>query len=206
MITIGFYICKTSKVPSFMEGITDCFVSASDCLIDHEPQIMLCHDWKTRGDDEEYIKCFPSRDIYIKMSAEITKLQGDGLFDHGGRFLRKEDALYFYNEYFNDADHMLISVSTEAEFMPYLEEITIYDDQCAGDDFLGHEIIGWDYLGFHSFFCNKLQDEFPDIRYTRKGLIDADFDTVAKMADKIQGMGEPVDWVPVAIHRVLIES
>ena len=203
MITIGFYICKTSVSPTFIGDISDCFVSASDCLADHEPQLMLCHGWKPHGDDKAYIKHFASNNDYIKMSAEINKLFEDNLFDRDGRFLRKDDALYFFNEYFNDAEHMIISISSEAVYLPYLEGITILEEQSAGNVLLGNDILGWDHIGtFHSFLCNSLQDEFPDIRFNRYGLIAADFEVVAKMTEKIQGRGEPVDWLPVAVHSL----
>jgi hypothetical protein len=38
-----------------------------------------------------------------------------------------------------------------------------------GFDAIGMDILGWDNYSFHSFLCNSLQDEFPDIRFNKYG-------------------------------------
>lgn len=76
-------------------------ISASDCLCDNEPQIFLCHGWKPRGDDENYISRFRSKDEYLKMSEEINGLHNSGLFFEDGSFARIEDALDFSMPTFN---------------------------------------------------------------------------------------------------------
>lgn len=50
--------------------------------------------------------------------------------------------------------------------------------------------------------CNNLQDEFSEIKFTEYGLINEDPDVVAKMSDQIQGLGEPVNWIPVQVYRL----
>lgn len=41
-----------------------------------------------------------------------------------------------------------------------------------GFDAIGMDILGWDNCSFHSFLCNSLQDEFPDIRFNKYGFIE----------------------------------
>ena len=76
------------------------------------------------------------------------------------------------------------------------------NDDMDGFDAIGMDILGWDNYSFHSFLCNSLQDEFTDIRFNKYGFIETDYETAALIASKIQGMGEPVDWFPVAVYRI----
>ena len=205
LVTFGFYICRAAKYHPLSNQNTNKMISASDCLCDHEPQIFLCHGWKPRGDDENYISRFRSKDEYLKMSEEINGLFNSGLFFGDGRFARIEDALYFFDTYFRNQDLILISVSSRVDYLTIIEDIKYYgNDDMDGFDAIGMDILGWDNdnYSFHSFLCNSLQDEFPDIRFNKYGFIEMDYDTVAVIASKIQGMGEPVDWFPVAVYRI----
>lgn len=65
------------------------------------------------------------------------------------------------------------------------------------------DIIGFDIDGFHSFLCNSLQKEFENISFSENGLIDLDFWAVKEMCKNIQGLGEPVDWIPVIVFAPL---
>ncbi len=40
---------------------------------------------------------------------------------------------------------------------------------------LGNDILGWDISGFHSFLCNSLQKELPDVKFNHMGLLDHNF-------------------------------
>ena len=64
---------------------------------------------------------------------------------------------------------------------------------------LGNDILGWDISGFHSFLCNSLQKELPDIKFNHIGLPDHDFTEVTRFASQIKGKGEPVEWIPCRI-------
>ena len=204
-VIIGYYICEYALSPSFLGGISKKNISISNCFCNHEPQIFLCHGWKPKGDDQEYINCFSSKEKYIKMSHEITTLLNKGLFATDGRFLRKEDALYFYKEYFNDSKHILVSVCVKDEYINLLgdgfniEKISVNE---IDGNIIGYDIIGWDISGFHSFLCNGLQKQFPDVKFNSYGLLDETYCKTEQMSYSIQGMGEPVDWIPVILHKI----
>ena len=203
LVAFGFYICRAAEYHPLSNQNPNKMISASDCLCYHEPQIFLCHGWKPRGDDENYISRFRSKDEYLKMSEEINGLYNSGLFFEDGRFARIEDALYFFNTYFRDQDLILISVSSRLDYLKTYEDIKYYgNDDMEGFDAIGMDILGWDNCSFHSFLCNSLQDEFPDIRFNKYGFIETDYETAALIASKIQGKGEPVDWFPVAVYRI----
>ena len=69
---------------------------------------------------------------------------------------------------------------------------------------LGCDIIGWDISGFHSFLCNGLEKQFLDVKFNSYGLLDETYCKAEQMSIRIQGMGEPVDWMPVILHKIEI--
>ena len=204
---IGYYICEYTFSPSFLNVISEKNISISDCLCNHEPRIFLCHGWKPNGDDQEYINCFSSIEKYIKMSKEITGLLNESLFATDGRFLRKENALHFYKKYFNDSKHILVSVCAKDEYIMLLGDNFHIEKNSVNEidgNIIGYDIIGWDISGFHSFLCNGLQKQFPEVKFNSYGLLDETYSKTEQMSLSIQGMGEPVDWIPVILHKVEI--
>lgn len=206
-VIIGYYICEYTFSPSFLSDISKKNISISECLCNHEPRIFLCHGWKPNGDQQEYIDCFSSKEKYIKMSEEITDLLEEGLFDTDGRFLRKENALYFYKEYFNDSKHIFVSVCAKEEYIKLLgDDFNIEKNPVNEMDgnIIGYDIIGWDIANFHSFLCNSLEKQFLDVKFNSYGLLDETYSKIEQMSFSIQGMGEPVDWIPVILHKIEI--
>ena len=204
---IGYYICEYTVSPSFLSDIFDKNISISDCLCNHEPRIFLCHGWEPDGDKQEYINYFSSKEKYIKMSEEITDLLNKSLFATDGRFLRKEDALYCYKEYFNDSKHILVSLCVKDEYTKLLGgdfDVEKNPPNEIDENIIGYDIIGWDVAGFHSFLCNGLQKQFPDVKFNSYGLLDETYSKTEQMSFSIQGMGEPVDWIPVVLYKIEI--
>ena len=62
--------------------------------------------------------------------------------------------------------------------------------------------------GFHSFLCNSLQKELPDVRFNDVGLLGNVFSEVEGFTRQIQGKGEPVEWIPsrIGMHGQNAES
>ncbi len=206
-VIIGYYICEYTFSPSFLGGIAKKNISISTCLCNHEPRIFLCHGWKPDGDQQEYIDCFSSKETYIKMSEEITDLFKKCLFDTDGRFLRKENALYFYKKYFNDSKHILVSVCAKEEYIKLLDDDFNIEKNPVNEmdgNIIGYDIIGWDISNFHSFLCNSLEKQFLDAKFNSYGLLDETYSKAEQMSFSIQGMGEPVDWMPVILHKIEI--
>lgn len=206
--TFGCYICEFTDCPPFLNVITEKFISISDCLCEHEPRLFLCHGWKPNGDNDDYIRLFSSHADYLQMSEEISQLFERNLFAAGGRFCRKNDAIYFYNKYFNKpAQYILVSVSTKEQYIKTFDDSFQIEKTMTSnnkEEMIGCDIIGWDVSVFHSFLCNNLNEEFPDIRFNSYGLLDLPYSEVEQMALRIRGMGEPVEWIPVILHQIKI--
>lgn len=206
--TVGYYICKFTDCPPFLNVVTEKFISISDCLCEHEPHIFLCHGWKPNGDKNDYIRLFSSHADYLQMSEEISQLFRRNLFATDGRFCRKDDAIFFYKKYFNKpSKYILVSVSTKEQYIKTFDggfqiekNMTLNNEE----EIIGCDIIGWDISGFHSFLCNSLNEEFLDIEFNSYGLLNLPYTEAEQMALKIKGMGEPVDWIPVILHQIKI--
>lgn len=206
-LMIGYYICEYTFSPSFLSGISEKNISVSECLCTHEPRVFLCYGWKPDGNKQEYINCFSSKEKYIKMSEEITDLLHKCLFTADGRFLRKENALYFYKEYFNNLKHILVSVCAKDEYIKMLGDDFKIENEPVNEieeNLIGCDIIGRDISGFHSFLCNSLEKRFIDVKFNSYGLLNETYCKTEQMSLDIQGMGEPVDWIPVMLHKIEI--
>lgn len=208
-ITLGYYICPIADTPSYLNTISKKFISVSECLCDHQPQLSFCAGWKPDGDNEDYRKKYHlSSSAYQMMSAEIGQLFANELFYSDGRFLRKEDAVLFYKTYFRSPEIILACLKTEQENIRNLDDGFTYTQEKETDStsrkMLGYDIIGWDVGGFHSFLCNHLHKEFNHIKFTALGLLDMDYREVAAMAQMIQGKGEPVDWMACRVEEVIV--
>ena len=207
-MTIGYYICETAEVPECFGINAECTLSVSDCICDHEPHCRLCHGWnpwRLRKEKEEYAKRFRDNETYVKMSAEITQLIESGMFLIDGCFLRKEDALHFYRDYFYSEKNALLSVTTAVGYKDCFDwqfKLTEDTPEDTEGETVGCDIIGWDAWVFHSFLCNRLHEKLPAARFNKYSLLDNSFDETARMAEAIDGKGEPVDWTPVIIRRI----
>lgn len=50
--------------------------------------------------------------------------------------------------------------------------------------------------GFHSFLCNSLQVGLPGVKFNDAGLLANNFRDVISYTGQIEGLGEPVEWIP----------
>lgn len=209
-IALGYYICPIMDTPEYLHNISKKFISVSECLCDHQPQLEFCANIKPYGNNTNYQEKYHlTLNKYQVMSEQIEQLFDKRLFYSDGRFLRKEDAILFYKTYFNFPEIALISLEIDKALSMKLGTDFIYIQNEKKDDalsipqeLLGYDIIGWDIGGFHSFLCNSLHKEFHDLKFTSLGLLDMDYWKVESMAQMIQGKGEPVDWIPCKIVNV----
>lgn len=200
---LGYYICRCEECPEYLNNLSDMILSVSDCMCTHEPQIDLSHGWKPNGDNKDYIdKNFECTADYLRMSEEINRLFNNNLFFTDGRFLRLDDAKYFFDTYFNSGDYKLIVARMDTKYKELLCDDFTMNNECTGENLyeqLGCDIIGWDISGFHSFLCNSLQENYPTLRFNKYGLINENYSVAEDIAMEIQGQGEPVEWIPVEI-------
>lgn len=122
------------------------------------------------------------------------------------RFLKLSDAGDFYEKFCQALPCCVVSISTTMEYYKILlDELkgsnshALMNGENDNSPCLGNDILGWDIGGFHSFLCNSLQKELPDVRFNAVGLLGNVFSEVEGFTRQIQGKGEPVEWIPCRI-------
>lgn len=162
--------------------------------------------WDKKAIQEYQKKLRLNKEQYIEFLETAKRLFDAGSLDVDSRFLRFQDARDFYERFCRAVSCCVISVSTTREYYEILageRKSGNSHGRMNGEDdrssCLGNDILGWDISRFHSFLCNSLQKELPDIKFNRMGLLDHDFTEVTCFADQIKGKGKPVEWIPCRI-------
>lgn len=204
---IGYYICELCDTPEWLQGISRQILSVSGCIGEQHPRWeCFVGGWDKKAIQEYQEKLKLNKEQYIKFSETAKRLFDAESLDVDSRFLRLSDARDFYERFCRAVSCRVVSVSTTREYYEILADErksgNSHDRMNGEDDqnpCLGNDILGWDISGFHSFLCNSLQKELPDIKFNPMGLLDHDFTEMAGFANQIKGKGEPVEWIPCRI-------
>lgn len=145
----------------------------------------------------------------MHLKKDVSRLLDDGKIVTDGLFKNRKDAKEIYQNYFSANDAIrIIGISVQAPYDDVLQEELgnsgwLYTQENVQGKPLGFEIIGWDISGWHSYLCNGLQKIIEEkylLKVNDQGLIQNSYEEVVDFAKRIEGMGEPVEWVPVAVH------
>ena len=204
---IGYYICEIIDTPGWLQGISRQILSVSGCIGEQHPRWKCFMGGWGKGGAREYQERLQlDEDSYRDFSETARRLFNAERLDVDCRFLQLSDAKDFYEKFCQAVPCRLVSVSTTAEYYGILADelkgSNSHGLMNGGNDdslCLGSDILGWDISGFHSFLCNSLQEDLPDVRFNHMGLLDHDFPEVVSFARQIKGKGEPVEWVPCRI-------
>ena len=204
---IGYYICELCDTPEWLQGISRQILSVSGCIGEQYPRWeCFMGGWGKEAVREYQEKLRLNKEQYIEFSETAKRLFDAGSLDLDSRFLRFSDARDFYERFCRAVSCHVVSVSTIREYYEILAgelKSSNSHGRMNGENdnspCLGNDILGWDISGFHSFLCNSLQKELPDIKFNHMGLLDHDFQEVAHFASQIKGKGEPVEWIPCRI-------
>ena len=206
---IGYYVCQLVETPQFLCNISDKMLSVSGCFGGVQPDLIKCFG-QNGIDKKEYRSVLKLDDAEFNLlQDEIGCLFGKGIAVDG-RFVHKEDAQHFCEDYFSQLDCIIVSVSTTEEYYELLiselgnennSRTAVMNGGIDENELIGFDIIGWDIGGFHSFLCNNLQRELADSKFNKYLLLDNTFEEVVKFTQQIEGKGEPVDWIPCRIGR-----
>lgn len=205
---IGYYICEQIKIPQFLKR-DGTMVSVSECFGGIHPRLDTCffqNSYVSEKDRDAYKKRW---NLDAEKAESLIKETGT-LFDRtlsaDGRFVSLSDARHFYDSFFSK-NCILVSVSAEEKYFEFLKdemrgngclELTGCTDE---HDLLGYDILGWDTGSFHTFLCNSLQEMLPGVVFNSYGLLANSYDEVSVFAERIQGYGEPVEWIPCRVGK-----
>lgn len=208
---IGYYISEVIDMPGYLKELGKKMLSVSSCLGEMHPRLECCfvNGWR-KGEQQAYQKKLKLNDEqYADYAETVGRLFAAKRLDNDCRFVYLSDAENFFQKFCKEIPCRLVSVSTmPAYFEILLEEL---GNSCSNGPIggepdqniqIGCDILGWDIGGFHSFLCNSLQEELPEAVFNDIGLLRNDFQEVMEFASRIEGRGEPVDWIPCRIGEV----
>lgn len=208
---IGYYICEIIDAPEWLREVGKQVLSVSDCIGEQHPKCECFMGGWHKGESQEYQDFLKLKDAqYREFSDAANHLFNLKQIDVDGRFLRFSDAQYFHKKFCSAINSRVVSVSTTPKYFEILTR-ELKDSNSHGlmsgnaDDssWMGSDILGWDISGFHSFLCNSLQTGLSRVKFNDVGLLQNDFHDVISYAERIKGLGGPVEWIPcrIGIHE-----
>lgn len=217
LIQFGFYIIEGLDKREWLDIECEHIYTISNCISTHHPEVDEFL-WGNSKDHELYReKLKLSKESFDEMHSEISRLLGNGFYCDG-LFKDLETANRFFTKYFTNIEAILVGVSTTQEhFTTILENgypivleygnginPNVIHNEVNGV-WIGNEIVGYDISSFHSYLCNSLHKEirkFATPDFNKYGLLKNDFNEVCEFAKIIEDKGEPVEWVPVVLHKI----
>lgn len=208
--TIGYYIVEPVTKPEGISLPCKQILSASNCISIHHPDLdeffWLGREEKAR----KYQEKFGLSDCaFLQFKEDISVLLDEMKMGTDGMFRYLEDAGELYQKYFfGNGEIHIIGISVEASYAGVLQQemgdsAWLRKQEGVKGNLLGYEIIGWDISGFHSYLCNGLEKTIEAdylLKVDYQGLIQNPYEEVVDFAKRIEGMGEPVEWIPVAVY------
>ncbi len=201
---IGYYICETKDTPEYLHGVGKRVLSVSGCIGEQHPRLECFMSGWSKGERQEYQKFLKMNNEQYREFCQTTNQLFDlKRIDIDGRFLRLSDARNFHKKFCLEIDCQIVSISTTPKYFEILEKelkgsnsYGLMSGNIDNSLWIGSDILGWDIAGFHSFLCNALQLGLPGVKFNDIGLLENGFDDVISYAERIKGLGEPVEWLP----------
>lgn len=208
--TVGYYICETVDTPQYLHAISSRILSVSSCIGEIHPKWECYLGGWIKGEEQAYRNRLHMDEAqYSAFLKDVNALFDAHRIDLDGRFPYLSDAQRFYTTYFANIPCELVCVSTtDAFFGTLTEEFTgsrihaAVHGEADKSLLLGYDLLGWDMQYFHSFLCNSLHKSLPTAKFNALGLLGNDFEEVKDFARQIEGLGEPVIWIPCRIGKV----
>ena len=201
---IGYYICKIIDTPIWLSGIGKQALSVSGCIGEQHPDPKcFMGGWRKKESQryQNYLKL--NNEQYKDFSNEAIRLFNLKQIDVDGRFVQASDAQNFHKRFRLGNTFPIVSLSTTPKYFEILaKELNgsnsygLMNGSADNSLWIGNDMLGWDIAGFHSFLCNSLQNGLSGAKFNNRGLLANQFHDVIRYAEQIQGLGEPVEWLP----------
>lgn len=209
-LTIGYYIVEPVTKPEGISLPCKQIISASNCISIHHPDL---DEFFWLGKEEKagtYQEKFRLSDrTFLQLKEDVSVMLNDMKMGTDGIFRTLKDAEEMYQKYFLASDEIsIIGISVEDSYADMLQEEMensgwLYKQGNVQGNLLGFEIVGWDFSGFHSYLCNGLEKTIAEdytLKVNYQGLIQNSYEEVVDFTKRIEGMGEPVEWIPIVVY------
>jgi len=204
---IGYYLCETNDTPQWIPMVGKRVLSVSGCIGEQHPKLECFMSGWSEGERQEYQKYLKLNQAqYEGFCQTARRLFDQKKMDVDCRFLRLSDARDFHKRFCSEIDCRIVSISTTPKYFAILEQelkggnsYGLMSGNVDNSLWIGSDILGWDIAGFHSFLCNSLQLDLPGAKFNDAGLLENRFEDVIRYAERIQGLGEPVEWLPCKV-------
>lgn len=211
LIQVGYYIVEAVPKPHYISYTCEQILSISECISEVHPSLEGCFWANKQKEQKKYQSLLKlSDDEFICLKQKVGDLFNNHMLDCDSCFKNISDALEVYQKYLkNVKSARMVGISIEEAYLDlYIDElddsnITSRQRSEVFGSLLGYEILGWDYGSFHSYLCNGLEEDIErrcDIQINHMGLIQNCYEEVEQFVKIIEGKGEPVVWLPFAIH------
>ncbi len=217
----GYYLIQPCKlIDESFELIPKYFYSQSNCICDKHPALPG-YSWTSVSQDErrEYANKLNLNDTeFSNFQDTIDTYFDKNLLGWSNTFYDIDTAREFYNNFLkNLSDVKLFAIGLK---LTDVDSFKVENSDCEGIlnalkkniiipssyKFLGFEILGYEWNGFHSFACHDLIIDYKDklsIDSNGYGLID-NYDNAVKATNytNFESSGvEPVYWQPWAVFE-----
>ena len=172
---LGYYICEKVPPLRFMKNFSQEIISVSNCIGELHP------NW------ENFAAAYGVRKAFRASYRNNLKLT-------------EEEFAEFIADF---GDHISAKKLDTSSRFTFLSDAKYFCEKYFYNS-IGYDILGWDYSHFHSYLCNALQKEFPNLKINEIGLISNTFEETAEFARYANEheLGEPVEWIPVSVTRL----
>lgn len=212
-LNFGYYIIEPSLLPEYLNLTCDQILTVSECMCNIHPSLtgFLFHVELTDLQLEYKESLSLSDEEFTELQEMVLRLYDEHNLDVDGRFVKLSDARLFCKKYlYNKPNIKIISLALESAYKDvFVEEVDgclnapLLENKKNDGDFLGYDILGWDYSYFHTYLCNSLNENISDkypLEVNKHGLLQNSYSQVKMFSEYIDGEGEPVMWLPFAVY------
>jgi len=212
-LNFGYYIVEPMPTPEYLNIKCKQVITVTNCICNIHPSLTGTFYVDCEKQQQEYKSSLRLEDdVFTELKENVLLLDNEHKLDVDSRFIELSDALLFCKKYlYNLSNIKVISIALEDIY----KEIFIQDagenlncnllihKKCDGN-FLGYDILGWDWSAFHSYLCNSLNEDISEkysLEINDNGLISNLYFQVKDFSEFIDGKGEPVIWLPYSVYE-----
>ncbi|MEE5993004.1 MAG: hypothetical protein V3G42_07155 [Oscillospiraceae bacterium] len=210
-VCIGYYIIERVPKPDWCSLRQKKLLSIGEGVGKKHPDLTGCF-WTNYP--QEYKQAYAKR-------LNMTPDEFHGLFEKvcelfetrmavDCRFQRFEDAWEMFGLLKSIEDLHLVAVTTTDNYLAELQKMGLFEKVGIprfqeGCEFIGHEILGFERGWFDTYLENSLEtvlSRHAKLEFDGEtGLLLNPFPEMMTFSNAIQGMGEPVPWMPFRIYE-----